>query len=331
LRNSCVAVAFAVLCSWLATGNARSQTAPATLVVEVSNGTARGATVLGDVVTLQLRQHEQLVKSLEAEVGQAGEALFEDLPTAAHMVAVVRVKHQNMAFQGRPVVLAPGQSAYSTSVQVFDVSSDVSELSVGTHHIMVGIRSTWLEFTEYMQLRNGSDMAIRGAARDAENRPVVIEIALPKGFRELTSSGYLVPSALVTTATGFYDTLAVPPGEHQVSFSYRVDIDRGTMDIAKEISLPTSEVVVFWENGQGDLQGLGEPDDRLTNAEGVAVEYYRRTDQEVGDRIAFQISGFNVTTSDTHTWIVLIVAFSAVVVVAIVRLIPKSRPVPPAD
>ena len=299
---------------------AGDQFATASLVVEVVNGTADGAAVVGDAVTLQVFQHQQVQHVLQATVGENGEAVFENVLTGPRIMAIARVTHQNMTFQGRSVALTPSANALSTTVQVFDVSADRAALSVGTHHLTIAIQGSSLKVTEYMQLRNDSDKAVRGEQRDAQDRPKVVEVLLPAGARDVTPSGFFEPQALVTTETGFYDTLAVPPGEHDVRFSYWIDIGRDVMEIAKGISLPTSECVVFWETGQGELTGLGEPEARLTNDEGVPVECYYRHDLQAGDRIIFQISGFNVKTSDVETWVVLAVAFGAIGVVALWRL-----------
>ena len=305
--------------------------ATASVVVEVVNGTADGAAVVGDAVTLQVFQHQQVQEVLLATVGENGEAVFEDVLTGPRMMAVARVTHQNMTFQGRPVALTASAGALSTMVQVFDVSADRAALSVGTHHLTIATEGSSLEVTEYMQLRNDSDKAIRGERRDAQNRPVVVEVLLPAGARDVTPSGFFEPQALVTTETGFYDTLAVPPGEHQVRFTYWIDVDRDVMEIARGISLPTSEFVVFWQTGQGELTGLGEPDTRLTDDEGTPVECYYRHNLQAGDRMAFQVSGFNVRTSDLDTWIVLAVAFAAIGIVALWRLRQGSMSPPSAE
>jgi len=108
-------------------------------------------------------------------------------------------------------------------------------------------------------------------------------------------------------------------------------MDRPVKDVVKGISLPTSELLVFWEMGHGELTGLGEPDEQLTNEQGVPVEYCRRLDLQPGDNVTFQISGFNVKGSDTDTWIALVVAFGIIIVLAIWRLRPGTSPSPPAD
>jgi hypothetical protein len=296
----------------------------AMLTVEVKSNTRNGATVAGDEVTLQLYKGQEQIDSLQAKVGEDGKAVFANVPTGPQRAAVACAKHQNMAFRSQPVPLDSPAAEFSASVQVFDVSTDASGLSIGIHHIMVALRSTSLEFTEYLQLRNSSDRAVIGAQRDDRDRPVVVRILLPAGFRDLTTASYLEPEAVVVTADGFYDTMAVPPGEHQVAFSYKVDIGPGTVKIVKGIALPTSELLVFWEHGQGKLTGLGEPNDRLVNAEGLPIEYYRRSGLKPGENLAFEISGFHVKESDASTWVILAAVFAVIVLIAILRLRPRS-------
>lgn len=299
-------------------------TTRATLTVEVKNNTRDGATVVGDEVTLQRFQGQAQIDSLPAKVSADGKAVFTNVPTGPQMAAVARVKHQNMAFGSQPVSLESAVEGLSAHVEVFDVSTDASQLSVGIHHVMVAARGRMLEFTEYLQLNNASDKAIAGAERDDQNRPIVVKILLPAGFRDLTASSYLEEEALVVTPDGFHDTMAVPPGEHQVAFSYKVDIGRGAVKVTKGITLPTAELLVFWERGQGKLEGLGEPNDRLVNAEGVPIEYYRRSGLKPGETVAFEISGLNVPKSEASTWVILAVAFAVIGIVAMVRLRPKS-------
>jgi hypothetical protein len=292
----------------------------ARVTVEVKSKTANGATVAGDEVSLLLFRGQEQIDSLQATAGQDGKAVFEKVPTGPDISAIARAKHQNMAFTSLPVSLNPAAGELSAAVEVYDVSTDTSKLFVGTHHIIVAVKSASLEVTEYMQLTNPSDMAITGARRDDRNRPIVIEARLPRGFKGLAVSSYLEEEALVVTPEGFYDTMAVPPGEHHVAFSYKLDISRNAMEIAREFTLPTSELMIFWQHGQGKLEGLGEPASRLVKDDGTPVEYYLRSNLKPGDRIAFQVSGFNVKQSDRYTWMILIAVFAAAVAIALLRL-----------
>ena len=322
-----VAAFFVVLCLACASGVAHCEQMPATtLRASVKNNTADGTPVADDEAVLELYRDAESWRSLRGTVGADGQAVFADVPTGPRVAGVVRVKHQNMVFKSRPVSLADATKEVSVTVHVFDVSTDRSQLSVSTHHVVIAVNSTSLEFEEYMLLENNSDVAIRGTERDETQRPVVIDFRLPKGFRDLTASGYLEQEALVVTSTGFHDTLAVPPGQHHISFSYAIGIDRPTMDIIRGISVATSELTIFWKRGRGTLEGLGQPDDRLVNAEGTPVEYYRRNNLSPGDTVAFRLSGFNVQQSDKRTWIILAGVFAAALAVALLRTRSRSTP-----
>ena len=303
------------------TGVAASQ---AVLTVEVTNGTANGTAVTDNPVTVRIYKHEQLLHTLESTVSADGVAVFENVPTGDHTVAFTRAKHQDMMFNGRPVALRPGEKGFFACVQVFDVSDDKSNLSIGTHHLIIKAHSTFLEVTEYMQLKNSSDMAVSSKVRDSQDRAIVLEIMLPKGFKNLRSSSYFEDDALVVTEKGFYDTMAVPPGEYQVTFSYTLDITSDTMDIVKQISLPTFNFMVFAELGRAKLQGLGQSENQLIRPDGVPMEYYKRSNLASAEKITFQITGFNVNTYDVATWVILAVVFGAIVVLAVSRLRPKE-------
>ena len=305
-------------------GRALGQTQSARLTVEVRNHTAGGAPVAGDEVTVQFYKGPQPIDSRLAKVGEDGKVVFDNLPAGQGVVAVARVKHQDMAFRSPPVALDSTAGELVTNVQVFDVSTDASKLSIAMHHVMVALRGAALEITEFMQLNNSSDRAVTGSERDDQNRPVVIRFLLPKGFRDLAASSYLEHEALVVTGEGFYDTMAVPPGQHRITFSYKIDVGSGAASIVKPITMPTANFMLFWEHGQGALEGLGEPSDRLVNADGVPIEYYRRTGLKPGEILAFQIAGLKRQGSDVSTWILLGVVFAAILIVALLRMGPRS-------
>lgn len=293
------------------------------LVVEVTNGTANGAAVAGDEVIVGIYENSQLLHNLNGEIAADGKAVFEDVPIGDNIVALARAKHQDMMFNGRVVGLKPTEDRHLAHIDVYDVSWDKSHLSVGAHHIIIKARSEYLEISEYLQLRNSSDTAVSSKQKDSQGREVIFEIMLPEGFKNLKATSYFVENALVVTEQGFYDTMAVPPGEYQANFSYTLDISSSTMDIVKGISLPTSNLIVFAELGQAELRGLGETDNQVTNASGAPMKYYQLSDLAPAEEVAFQVVGFNVSTSGSTTWLILSLTFGAIVVLVVLRLRPK--------
>ncbi|NIP27704.1 MAG: hypothetical protein GWN67_24500 [Phycisphaerae bacterium] len=293
------------------------------LVVEVTNATANGAAVAGDEVIVGIYEKSQMLHSLNGEVDADGKAVFEDVPVGDNIVALARAKHQDMMFSGRVVELKPTQDKHLAHVEVYDVSLDRSYLSVGAHHIMIKVRSEYLEISEYLQLINSSDMAVSSSQKDSQNKEVIVEIMLPEGFKNLKPTSYFIENALVVTEQGFYDTMAIPPGEFQANFTYTLDITSNTMDIVKGITLPTSNLIIFAELGQAELRGLGDTDNQVTNASGAPMKYYQLRELAPNEKVAFQIVGFNVGTSALSTWIILSLTFGVIAVLVVLRLRPK--------
>lgn len=295
------------------------------LTVEVVNETANGTDVTGDPVFVYIYDHGQLLSTLEEKVGADGKAVFENVPTGDKIAAVPRSKHSNMMFSGTTVALVAAKSTFSSRVLVFDVSTDKSSLSIRMHHLMIKSTANALMFTEFMQLVNSSNMAVTSKEEQGKDEGVVLEIKLPKGFKDLEAKEYFEEQALVVTDEGFYDTMAVPPGEHQVSFTYTLDITSKTMDIVKGITLPTSKLVVFAQLGTAELRGLGEVVNRATSDAGTEMKYYTREKLAAGEEIALQLAGFTVSNSGPPAWVILAVVFGVVMVVVVLRLRPGKN------
>ena len=156
------------------------------LTVDVTNGTTNGKSVSGDEVIINILEHGKLVDKLQGKVGDDGKAIFKDIPTLAHLAAHARVLHEGMSFSGRGIELKPQQRQVNTHVEVFDVSFDNSLLSVITHHLKIRQEDNHLVLSEFLLLRNPSDMAITSNEKDSQNNAIVLTISLPKGFKNFT-------------------------------------------------------------------------------------------------------------------------------------------------
>jgi len=291
-----------------------------TLTVFVTNGTANGTTIVGDNVIVTIYEQEKPIQTLKKKVDADGKAIFENVPAVNNIVALPRVKHQNMEFSGRAVALKSDQMAFDAHVEVFDVSTDRSKLSVTIHHFIIKPHVDSLQITEYMQLKNSSDMALTSEEKDSDGRSIVLDIMLPKGFRNLACSNYFLDGALVITEHGFYDTMAIPPGQYDAIFSYILKINSEIVDITKKITLSTSEFMVFSQLSKERINGLGDASGRITLADGGSGEYFSSQALKVGDQITFRIVGFNVDNSAISVWITLSVVFASIALLVILRL-----------
>ena len=296
-----------------------------TLTINVTNRTANGTAVENDEVFVNIYEQQKLTQTLEGIVDSDGKAVFNNVPNGQNILALPTVKHRNMAFNGHVVALPQGQTVFSGHVDVFDISTDKSKLSVITHHFIIEIIADHLRITEYMRFENNSDMAVISDEKDKNDRNKVIEVMLPKGYKDLACSRYFELEALVVSKDGFYDTMAMPPGQHDAEFSYSLDLDSETIDITKMATLPTSEFLVFSLLDKGAVKGIGDSKGQVYLADGRLAEYFSVPTHKAGDQIKFQLTGFNVNKSNSRIIITLIVIFALMALLVIWRLfIQKS-------
>ena len=295
------------------------------LTINVTNRTANGKATVNDEVSISIYEQQKLIQTLKGNVDSEGKAVFENVPTGNNITALPRVKHRNMMFNGHPIALKTGQTIFNGHVDVFEVSTDKSELSVTTHHFIIKLEADFLRITEYMQLNNSSDMAITSDEKDDNDKNKVIEVFLPEGFKNLFYSRYFQQNALVITKDGFYDTMAIPPGQYDADFSYTLEIDSDTIDIVKKIGLPTSDFTVFSLLEKGSVKGLGDPEGQIKLADGSLAEYYSFPAIKSGEQIKLQLSGFHVKQSNSTVLITLIVVFALMALLVIRRLLSQKK------
>lgn len=295
------------------------------MTVNVVNGTANGRGVAGDEVIVEIYDDKKPVDTLRQIIGADGKAVFENISLSKHLTAYPRVLHMGMSFSGRAVSLCPDAEQASVRVHAFDISYDKSCLSVTTNHLMIKQKDNLLVVSEFLLLKNSSDMAINSKERDEQDRPVVLKINLPKGFTHFNATSYLEAEALVFDEDGFYDTMTVPPGEHKLVFSYAFDISSKEMSLTKKISIPMSDLIVFSQLEQGTIEGLGESSGQFVMDNGTMAEYYVQGDVAENTEISFKITGLSVGIADKSSWIIAVVAFGVVGLLAAYRVLPTKK------
>lgn len=291
----------------------------ATLLVELFKGTTDGASIAGDEITVDIYEKNTFLKTLTGKADEQGKCVFEGVATDVHYVAIARAKHQNMAFGGSPFVLSPDKSEIHAHITVYDVSTDNSVLTIGTHHLIVKLGEDSIIVQEYVQFVNDTDKAVTSPDLDDQDRPKVIDVKLPAGFEELSATSYFEQTALVVTNDGFYDTMAIPPGRHNAVYTYAIPVDSSDIGITKNITMQTSDFMVFTELGTAAITGLGQPLGQFEMPDGSKADYYSSDALKPGSKVTFQIAGLNVASQQSNIWILFTVVFAAVAVLIVVR------------
>jgi hypothetical protein len=292
--------------------------------MKVTSATAQGASVAGDTAYITLYKDNKEIDTIESSIDESGTAVFKYPVGTEHLIALARVRHQDMMFSSKPVHLHASDEPVQLHVEVYDVSEDNSAITVGPHHMMIKVLENSVRITEFMQIKNSTDMAVTSAKKDARDRAQVITIFLPAGFQEFNATQYFVADALVMNENGFYDTMAIPPGTYNAMFSYTLPITAEEMQITKKISMSTEDFMVFSQMAPGRLQGLGASTGKLTLEDGTPSEYFAATKKSSGDQIVMTITGLKIASSKLSTIIIAIV-FLLIAPFVIVRLKPSKQ------
>jgi hypothetical protein len=208
---------------------------------------------------------------------------------------------------------------YQLEIVVYDVSTDTSALSIGTHHLVVRVAPQGLFIDEYLQVINDSDKAVTSEEKTPEGKPAVLKVYLPAGFKDIIYSKYFQEQALIMTDDGFIDTMAVPPGRHDAVFTYAVKTETPSVQIIKKAALPTQDLMVFSQLSGASIAGLDEPLGQMTINNGSPADYFPSVSLETGDQISFEITGLSIAQDPDDLWIMFGVIFGVMILIGIVR------------
>jgi hypothetical protein len=153
-------------------------------------------------------------------------------------------------FPGRPFSIPSNTSktpVIDTSLRVWPTTSDPNAILVRREDMFIVHSDKGAGIIESLTILNQSDSAYigRGAAQGAEAAPT-LGIAVP-----LSAEGIRIENAsidiprLVRTDFGMGLTIAIPPGETSITFSYTTEGTAGRYTLSRTALYPTVELSVF--------------------------------------------------------------------------------------
>jgi hypothetical protein len=294
------------------------------LIIHVVNGTQAGRVLEGTAVNVNFYQANQLIKNASAFTDPNGDCIIEDVPLGDDVVAVAQARHSDMFFSSPPKLLPHDQHRHELSIEVYEVAYEDNLITVGTHHLIMKTGTSNIHVTEYVQLINDTDKAVLSETKDSEDNYNVVEFSLPKNYENLTFSSYFHNDAIVQTKTGFYDTMAIPPGSYHAVFSYDVPLSKKETTLQKAITLPTKSMMVFIEAGGAIKSDLGEPAGSMNLKDGTPADYFN-VDVSEDTVLTFHAEPMTADVSKLNIWIAMSIVFAVVIVIAAFRLRPAAK------
>ncbi|HEX2057259.1 MAG TPA: carboxypeptidase-like regulatory domain-containing protein [Actinomycetota bacterium] len=226
---------------------------------------------------------------------ESGRYVFEDLRTGEDRYYAVDARFDGGLFAGG-VVRLPDDTAkrpvIRSKLRVWDTTTDPAAIVVRRDSIFVVPSDEGAGVIEAVVVANIADEAYigRGTALggEADGSIPSLGFAVPAGAEippvPIVESDIDIPE-LVETSFGFAATVAIPPGQWRVVYSYQVAGDGGTYDLSRPALYPTLELGVY----AGDplrVEGGRIAPDGTRDVRGTVYDFYSSDETlEAGDRM----------------------------------------------
>ncbi len=242
----------------------------------VVDGTAGAAVPSGLVVRLERRDAAGRRSSLAtATVDERGTFSFPAPPLAEGTSAVVRAEYAGVGYEASVVRAADGTIAPVRLTIYEPTDSDATLQIAAANWVFEGIdtQNQQVLILETLEVVNAGDRTYVGDHRGDPGSdvpgvlPRSIRLLLPSGASGFIPQDGLDPLRLLPVAGGFVDTAPVPPGSHQIAYTYIIAYADGGAELRKALPYPTKTLRVLVPNA-----GLEIRTDRLHAAGTIEIQ-----------------------------------------------------------
>jgi hypothetical protein len=250
-RSTCGLLAVLILTVVAEPGTARTR-GPGVIRGTVSNRSTDSPQAGVEVVLTSALEDGTKRFTESATTDASGRYIFSGLPNEPERVYALDASHDGGLFASPPIKIPPAKerTVIETTIPVWNTISDPDVILIQRHDIFVNQGQGGVGAVEALHFLNTSGRAYVGRAASFEVKSegkASIAFALPPGAtREsvrIIDSGIEVPR-LIETDFGFGIDVAIPPGETQLVYSYRLEGTAGAYNLTRTALYPTLSTTV---------------------------------------------------------------------------------------
>lgn len=228
------------------------------IAVTVTNRTT-GEPVAGQEVTLRRHVSEEEQEQIIAQgvTDRSGRYVFASLPVdGAHYAVTAR--YHDIPYTTGHLVLQTGAASHETGIDVFETTTQDTDILVEAHHLVVDAQPNTFDVTEILVFQNHGNSTYIPAQTG-------LRLPLPAAAFQLQP----MSPGIESSGQGLIYTRPVPPGQSQVIYTYT--LDRKQVD-----NLLTARM----EYDTGRIQALITPSDLSVTGTNLVNQGVR----QIGDR-----------------------------------------------
>lgn len=250
--------------------------------------------------------------SLNTTVDASGNYAFANVAIPTNYAYFVSVDHGGTTYSSQPVVPAAGVTTYDLPLDIYDTTNDLSVLVADQVHIILDYsKPDVIQVVEFYSITNPSTKTVIAASKGAP----LINVTLPKGYKNLQFQDGAIGDRFVQTGEGFGDTSAIPPSAapassavnpsatpaantaFQIIFAY--DLPYSTnFDFVQPFSLNVTETQFLVSEGvKAQAPGIMDGDIADMGNDGGKYQRYKVGSFKSGQTMTVTVSGEPIKNS----------------------------------
>ena len=189
------------------------------------------------------------------------------------------------------IILADEAAPQNLPVIIHETTDSMDDIHVGAHATIIPTvvgSDRLMGVLDLVTVRNNGD---RTFISDLSNPTVtdlqMLRFSLPRGYEELAVDSVLPQGQLVEIATGFAMTNPVPPGEHEILYSYAINYSRDSLAFTRTLAFGADEVRVLIPPDLGVVEADSMAATQTTELGETVYKEYVGADYETGFKMSF--------------------------------------------
>ena len=290
-RRMAAVLAFVLAAGMLsgsASAHAQEPAATRTLDGRVVNGT-EGAVVEPGLVVLLHRSTPERTDETQTVTGPEGRFRFEDVVFDPEALYAVTTRYEGVLY-GVDVDLSL-RPPPPVQVIVYETADDQAVLSVVNASLLLvrideTVQALWA--LEIVKIENGSDRTYVPGPEPMN----LLRFSLPSGAQDLNVETVLLGD-FIQVDTGFALTASVPPGEHEIMYSYRFPYEGREAVVSRAFRYGVGNLRVLAPYGVAELASkeMGEAEEVIIGER--PYHLLTATDLPRGARISVRLTGLS--------------------------------------
>jgi hypothetical protein len=206
----------------------------------------------------------QDVQRFPGQTDTEGRFSFDNLETGSAFTYFVGIRYKEQLHRSAPVILQDAEPAEvllevdESSAQEAQGSTEQAKLRIINHLIVIVGRSAHLEVREIVRVVNTGTAPYIAQQGHGGAAGIALHVPLPQGYSNMGQVQGLNAAYVHVDATGLSYTAPLPPGEHQIIYTYNLPWHASLSTILVQRTLETSMLDVLVEderlNATSDLQ-----------------------------------------------------------------------------